>query len=59
MKEDFLHYLWRNKKFDISSLQTVCGEEIVILNSGAYLKNKVLIFLMRNLSLPTKNGLEM
>lgn len=40
MKEDFLHYLWRNKKFDISSLQTVCGEEIVILNSGAYLKEQ-------------------
>jgi len=40
MKEDFLHYLWRNKKFDISNLQTVSGEEIVILNSGAYLKEE-------------------
>lgn len=40
MKEDFLHYLWKNKKFDVSSLQTVCGEEIVILNSGAYLKEE-------------------
>lgn len=40
MKEDFLHYLWKNKKFDISNLQTVCGEEVVILNSGAYLKEQ-------------------
>ncbi|MEQ3690843.1 MAG: DUF2851 family protein [Flavobacterium sp.] len=40
MKEDFLHYLWKNKKFDVSSLQTVCSEEIVILNSGAYLKEE-------------------
>ncbi|WP_320815238.1 DUF2851 family protein [Flavobacterium sp.] len=40
MKEDFLHYLWRNKKFDISNLQTISGEEIVILNSGAYLKQE-------------------
>ena len=40
MKEDFLHYLWRNKKFDISNLQTVCGKEIVIINSGVYLKEE-------------------
>ena len=38
MKEDFLHYLWRNKKFDFLNLQTVNGEEIVIINSGSYLE---------------------
>ncbi|MCL9769132.1 DUF2851 family protein [Flavobacterium sp. HXWNR69] len=38
MKEDFLHYLWQFKKFDISKLQTTKGESIQILNSGQYLQ---------------------
>jgi hypothetical protein len=40
MKEDFLHYLWKNKKFNFSSLLTTDGEEIVILNSGIYLQKE-------------------
>ena len=40
MKEDFLHYLWKNKKFDFSNLQTVCGKEVVLLNSGVCLKEE-------------------
>jgi len=38
MKEDFLHYLWRYKKFDISNLQSVNNESITILHSGIYLQ---------------------
>ncbi len=36
MKEDFLHYLWKFKKFNISNLKTTNGESISILNSGQY-----------------------
>jgi Protein of unknown function (DUF2851) len=36
MKEDFLHYLWKFKKFDFSNLKTSNGEELTILNSGQY-----------------------
>lgn len=38
MKEDFLHYLWKFKKFDTTNLKTSDGEEIKILNSGNYLQ---------------------
>ena len=38
MKEDFLHYLWKFKKFDTTNLKTSNGEEIKILNSGNYLQ---------------------
>jgi len=38
MKEDFLHYLWKFKKFDTANLKTSNGEEIKILNSGNYLQ---------------------
>lgn len=38
MKEDFLHYLWKFKKFDFSGLKTSNGEEITIINSGQYLQ---------------------
>ena len=34
MKEDFLHYLWRLKKFDFTELQTTDGEQILILQPG-------------------------
>ena len=38
MKEDFLHYLWRFKKFDILNLQTFNKEPLTILHSGDYLQ---------------------
>jgi hypothetical protein len=36
MKEDFLHYIWKFKKFDISDLKTTTGEKLTIINSGQY-----------------------
>ncbi len=36
MKEDFLHYLWKYKKFTNSDLKSVSGEDIIIVNSGQY-----------------------
>jgi len=38
MKEDFLHYLWKFKKFDTLNLRTCNEEEIIISNSGQYLE---------------------
>lgn len=38
MKEDFLHYLWKFKKFDTLNLKTVHNEEITIVNVGQYLE---------------------
>ena len=38
MKEDFLHYLWKFKKFDTSNLTTSSGEKLTIENSGSYLQ---------------------
>ncbi len=38
MKEDFLHYLWKFKKFNTLNLQTFNGEEITIVNVGQYLE---------------------
>ncbi len=38
MKEDFLHYLWKFKKFNTLNLKTFNGEEITIINSGQYLE---------------------
>lgn len=40
MKEDFLHYLWRNKKFDSFNLKTINGEKVEILNLGSYLQSE-------------------
>jgi hypothetical protein len=37
MKEDFLHYIWKFKKF-IWNLKTSNDEEIIILNVGQYLE---------------------
>jgi hypothetical protein len=37
MKEDFLHYLWKFKKFDTLNLKTSNGEKITIVNVGQYL----------------------
>ena len=39
MKEDFLHYIWRYKKFDFKSLQTSRGEKLTVENVGSYLEN--------------------
>jgi hypothetical protein len=38
MKEDFLHYLWKFKKFDTSNLTTSNGEKLTILNTGNFLQ---------------------
>ena len=38
MKEDFLHYLWQQKKFAVTALKTTTGESIQILNAGQYLQ---------------------
>ena len=38
MKEDFLHYLWKFKKFNTLNLKTSNGEEITIVNVGQYLE---------------------
>jgi hypothetical protein len=38
MKEDFLHYLWKFKKFDALNLKTLHNEEITIVNVGQYLE---------------------
>lgn len=38
MKEDFLHYLWRFKKFDTLDLRTTQNEIITIIKTGDYLE---------------------
>lgn len=38
MKEDFIHYLWKFKKFDTLNLKTSADEEITIVNVGQYLQ---------------------
>jgi len=38
MKEEFLHYLWKFKKFDVLNLKTSHAEEITIVNVGQYLE---------------------
>ncbi len=38
MKEDFLHYLWKFKKFDTLNLQTSNKEEVTITHVGHYLE---------------------
>ncbi|WP_264565270.1 DUF2851 family protein [Flavobacterium sp. N3904] len=38
MKEDFLHYLWKFKKFDTLNIKTSNMEEITITNVGQYLE---------------------
>lgn len=38
MKEDFLHYVWQFKKFNVLDLKTVQGENIDIINAGQYLQ---------------------
>lgn len=36
MQEDFLHYIWKLKKFETSKLQTTKGEQVVIQNVGTH-----------------------
>lgn len=36
MKEDFLHYLWKFKKFDVLNLVTTDGQKVEILNCGTH-----------------------
>ncbi len=38
MKEDFLHYVWQFKKFNVQGLTTVQGEPVQIINGGQYLQ---------------------
>lgn len=38
MKEDFLHYLWKFKKFDSLNLKTTQNELITIIKTGDYLE---------------------
>jgi len=38
MKEDFLHYLWKFKKFDTLNLKTTNQEEVIIGTVGQYLE---------------------
>ena len=38
MKEDFLHYLWKFKKFNTSDLQTTNKQTLSIQNAGQYLQ---------------------
>jgi len=39
MKEDFLHYIWKFKKFNFVSLKTSKGEDLQIDSVGSYLEN--------------------
>jgi hypothetical protein len=36
MREDFLHFLWRTRQFDVSNLTTTDGETLEILDFGSY-----------------------
>lgn len=38
MREDFLHYLWRFKKFETVNLRTTANEQITIIKTGDYLQ---------------------
>ena len=38
MKEDFLHYLWKFKKFETLNLSTTQKEPIIIIKTGDYLE---------------------
>lgn len=38
MKEDFLHYIWKFKKFNVLDLKTQQGDSLNIIHSGQYLE---------------------
>lgn len=39
MREDFIHYLWKHKKFDVSDLKTTQGKIIQVVLSGEHNHN--------------------
>lgn len=39
MQEDFLHYIWKHKKFQIHNLKTEAGESIILNNIGQHNMN--------------------
>lgn len=39
LKEDFLHFVWRFKRFNLDNLQTTTGQAIQIIHFGAYNEN--------------------
>jgi hypothetical protein len=56
MKEDFLHYLWKFKKFDTLNLRTSNNEEVTVANVGQYLELAGPDFLMLKLELQSNVG---
>jgi hypothetical protein len=36
MQEDFLHYIWKHKKFDISNLKTTANESVSMVSVGQH-----------------------
>ncbi|NOY47456.1 MAG: DUF2851 family protein, partial [Chlorobi bacterium] len=36
MKEDFLHYIWKYKKFDVLKLKTTLGEVVNLVSVGQH-----------------------
>lgn len=36
MQEDFLHYIWKYKKFDASNLKTINGDGITLVSAGQH-----------------------
>ncbi|MBE9491016.1 MAG: DUF2851 family protein [Bacteroidetes bacterium] len=36
MQEDFLHYLWKHKKIDVTNLKTTSGETVTIVSVGQH-----------------------
>jgi len=36
VKEDFLHFVWKNQWLEVSKLQTVCGKNIIVHHPGQY-----------------------
>lgn len=36
MQEDFLHYIWKHKKFQFQNLKTTTGEDVIITTGGQH-----------------------
>lgn len=54
MKEDFLHYLWKYKKWNTLDLKTTTGETIGIFNVGQYLEQAGPDFFNAQISIGTQ-----
>ncbi|HKK38451.1 MAG TPA: DUF2851 family protein, partial [Cryomorphaceae bacterium] len=39
MNEDFLHYLWKHRQFDLSDLRTEQNEDLEIIHCGYHNEN--------------------